>query len=1661
MENKLQLATQNIQIDMDAEVEQYLINRMVTETSNVNPVAGNKGTKGTTSNVNAATIPVPGKSDVVGVGVAAKVNISVMLDFTVECYQSQWQGMIRNANDSMLSILMKQSNKKKFSQKTNDYKTKGLIDFLLSNYSAEMPELILFGHLVGLQPKFTNRIYPGWSQIISSVLVPLCFDSCLKTNELYNEQTTSSTGVNEFRTKLSKCFHMISLTNNNANNPAVNQLNQNNSKVIPLKKALKIVQFLSAIRQPYWVMAPLIASCTEYESRLAWSEESMSKLINILFYVSLTETNLFKKGVNLFPTAFESSSGNKVGLGASTPGPNTTSNANNGLNNNNNSETFLTTGQTSAGGAGTATHSRANSISVHSAPSLTRFNSGLSSGGGESIGGNNEIPSLNNSTSRGPTRANSIFSRNSFNEGNARRLSMKSIPESHSNSRSNLLSPNTPAGSRPRKASNFSFNSLPNIKKDVTNNFKPTTRTDLLKLLNPFSEKFWKDFNQKYSNLKQKVYKREESPSSPTKKLMRYSSSSVTTLLDYLTDLGVTIGLGKDSCYVPLSLEESMEIAEKQNLFIPITDFLFTLIICWEKEYQLLQFYLEKAKLTKLRRPAITSNYALLFKQRKEEQEARQGTAGFPQSQQSQDQLLPPMTAGEKQAITKLIFFYRNCSANKDFLGIDWEEVDKNCNNGFYPFTIPRTVLGKSRLELSVLTDHLIKIAKQRLLDEENEIIERENDQQNVLLNYQLNQKMKDRLSNHRDAYEMSELDDSSIVTPPILPLMLQNQEERRTGIVSTFMNQPEREQENYAEKLLFVSLEEANRQFIPPHRKVKTADNKTLMIPLNTSTANTKGTTMTSNWMANQSTLSVNIPNHLQVDASHLPLSQKHDFFENHLRESVTAGGFTRGILSPQPTKDMAFNSSNVVGKLSTDVRLINKAVNNPKNVLTMVDVVDQDRRALNDSNLYPYQNEPEINKHFANQFLPPRAKTALAKGRPMTAAAGGGSVVAPQKTANEAIAEVKTLIHDPTYYETVEKHRKTRILSVRKGILSRYQSHRNDPNYESFESDMKTTFTITENRPSTAPATGGGSSGNKNKETAPPQKVTFEFTNSDEHINEYLNPKDMSWKNRIIPYLNIVYSMNKNGDLMSNLSDSLIAESSVKYLSVKNGNATLNSLDIILKTYCKEWQLEYMKILQLMGNPRLSTKGAELVGKALQANCKLIHLNLNGMKIGDGGLKSILEGIIEGGGEKHMIRMDLKENNITIAMNTFRLVGRLINLKFLDLGKNSFTLDKESQWDSFYNGIYPLIHSKLEYFSLAYNKIQDNGFQRIVHDIILTEDSIYYNIPLKVLDVSHCFITNRSKYEIELILVNSMQLESDGAVYKKAFEYTQRYLSRPEFDDLDSVTQNRQKVNTDTTVSSASGSRRLSFAEDLSSSHETYHRSKLTEQNISRVFFKPEMVPVYVNISKARRNATNRLESRQLHHQDDISCNNSNPSTPRGYMPGSTTSPSRRKSSFFGTSPDKMKRRKSLRDSFTEHLNTIVYGNENLILLLNNIRQQFVDNNTPNGGGIAAQNSPGSKNGSNLTSVGLIDSFHSLKINSYYVLTHLQSLFFHGNVITQDIWDEIMDYKHKSAVQLLYHEDEGLDGGIEYGNGIEDVNCYELSDYQIELHAIEMAQL
>jgi hypothetical protein len=90
-----------------------------------------------------------------------KLGVPAILEFMLDCLCAQWQSIVRCGRESILETMLKQVNKKKYSQKTNDFRTKSLLDTLMSAAGTEIPEFILLCNLVGILPKATSRICPG------------------------------------------------------------------------------------------------------------------------------------------------------------------------------------------------------------------------------------------------------------------------------------------------------------------------------------------------------------------------------------------------------------------------------------------------------------------------------------------------------------------------------------------------------------------------------------------------------------------------------------------------------------------------------------------------------------------------------------------------------------------------------------------------------------------------------------------------------------------------------------------------------------------------------------------------------------------------------------------------------------------------------------------------------------------------------------------------------------------------------------------------------------------------------------------------------------------------------------------------------------------------------------------------------------------------------------------------------------------------------------------------------------------------------------------------------------------------------------------------------------------------------------------------------------
>ena len=66
----------------------------------------------------------------------------------------------------MITLVFRQFNRKKFSQRTNDMRTRAVLDYLAASTGSETPDFLLFGRLIGLQPRQTNQPRPGTAAVV-------------------------------------------------------------------------------------------------------------------------------------------------------------------------------------------------------------------------------------------------------------------------------------------------------------------------------------------------------------------------------------------------------------------------------------------------------------------------------------------------------------------------------------------------------------------------------------------------------------------------------------------------------------------------------------------------------------------------------------------------------------------------------------------------------------------------------------------------------------------------------------------------------------------------------------------------------------------------------------------------------------------------------------------------------------------------------------------------------------------------------------------------------------------------------------------------------------------------------------------------------------------------------------------------------------------------------------------------------------------------------------------------------------------------------------------------------------------------------------------------------------------------------------------------------
>jgi ribosome-associated translation inhibitor RaiA len=185
----------------------------------------------------------------------------------------------------------------------------------------------------------------------------------------------------------------------------------------------------------------------------------------------------------------------------------------------------------------------------------------------------------------------------------------------------------------------------------------------------------------------------------------------------------------------------------------------------------------------------------------------------------------------------------------------------------------------------------------------------------------------------------------------------------------------------------------------------------------------------------------------------------------------------------------------------------------------------------------------------------------------------------------------------------------------------------------------------------------------------------------------------------------------------------------SPVNAIALRGLTLTTKALTDLADRFLKPWQVDLL-LKADFSDTHLDNVAVSLLAPRFSVACHLMHLNVSCCRLGEVGTKELLEALNEGGASQTLLRIDLKQNNITMATDALfslskfprlrwvskiaclfvkKIVGLLLVCRALDLSLNYITLDVRRQQDFFFSVMLPL--RELRSFSVAFNRIQDIG--------------------------------------------------------------------------------------------------------------------------------------------------------------------------------------------------------------------------------------------------------------------------------------------------------------------------------------------------------------
>lgn len=979
-------------------------------------------------------------------------------------------------------------------------------------------------------------LHSAWGYISTCIIAAGYCDRCIKSGQV--NDMMGNPNVAEFRQKVSKMAGPADAKNYP-------------SKSISLRKAIKIVELLCKVKQPYWVMSPIIPQCVEYASKLPWDAPSISKLLNILFFVSMHEDV-------------------RAASGAASPGPNHSRMRG--------SVSLPAIGHSSGGG-------RASSVSFSLSPDQSTASLAATAAAFSAVSGMNSP-----STTPGHTAAR-------------RRASSADIGESLMFTSSRIL---------------------------------------LLRNLDNLVHKIWR------SNVNKSL-------SEPTggKDGRLYFISS--------------LDKHRYNSYIKMDFDQALALAEPQHTVL-LSELAYICINCWDVEFTTIKAMLSRGQTTFTRRPAIVGAY---------------------------DTSKAKMNGVERLCLIRLLHWY---STEFEFLGIDWDEVEFNAKDRLFPFAIPQSLLEKSHNELNFLAGELVKELEE--------------------------QKQKDAVEDAAIAESGSIAAAHRKLSEVREQVRTAQREEAEEAYTLEQVEKFNREQYLASHTLGYVDsfmLHSTEMEGVhPTYSRTSTASfdddigfpDHGMSRPHSSSLMHRTGTA----------------EEHSRAFMTD-PTEQALGLVEEVDRRRAAAGMPTTGdVAESQPGAFSSF-SAKVHTAQSVEMHMAAsrpgeygaRTVGGLARPLTpghgQSDLRSRPSTAVAAANAAAAANE---GKHAGSHDTPTKRHHGhSAVGSPADKNLRGGKFVSRNSeltplehlVKNMQIQDTNKIITGSGVTGSPVKGRKHVHMEAAMGSLD-----------HSVEGSIgyKDDGSVTSNTSSQVPTGGSKFAAKKNMTFSAPEEPPVDPNEDYKHVREtnkaarlsaaqqrvqeriahkemleahtntesalsdgMLDPAKIfnnkfakpmltrinSQKRRVnlrnLPVLNFNQYVGEYGEVTIDLATHLSAESAVKVFSFKNRNVSLPTFQSIVDHYFKPWHFEHLIRIDIVGI-NIGPFGARMLSEKLACSMVgLIHLNLSGCQIGGQGVRLVLQGIIDGDGCESLMRLDLRDNNISLASDSFAYIGKFVNLR------------------------------------------------------------------------------------------------------------------------------------------------------------------------------------------------------------------------------------------------------------------------------------------------------------------------------------------------------------------------------------------------------------